>query len=244
MQILPVLDIMNGVVVRGIAGQRDQYEPIQSAICYSPDPLEVANVFRDRFELSTLYVADLDAIQGRPMNLDVYTRLRDEGFHLLIDAGLRQQLDVQGLLANGASKAIIGLETWPSLSSLELLMSAVGADRLIFSLDLKHGKPLRVFHDLAAESDAIDIGAAVLSIGVHEIIVLDLAAVGVDQGVPTLELCQELKSFAPRTHIITGGGVRNVDDLRNLAANEIDGVLVASALHDQKLSIDDVKVFE
>jgi phosphoribosylformimino-5-aminoimidazole carboxamide ribotide isomerase len=243
MQIIPVLDILNGVVVRGIAGQRERYEPVQSAICYSADPLEVASVFRERFGLETIYVADLDAIQGRLANISIYEDLRQSGFELLVDAGVRQSNEVQGILANGASKVIIGLETWPLLSSLELLMSAVGPEQLMFSLDMKQGKPLQVLKDLASESESIDIGIAVLSIGIREMIVLDLASVGVNQGVTTLDLCDEFKSFAPRTRIITGGGVRDASDLETLQERGIDGVLIASALHDQRVSINDVKNF-
>jgi phosphoribosylformimino-5-aminoimidazole carboxamide ribotide isomerase len=243
MKIIPVLDILNGRVVRGVAGRREQYEPIQSAICHSAEPIEVANVFRERFGLDTLYVADLDAIQGREANAWLYQQLSDEGFTLLVDAGVRQPVDAQGLLANGASRAIIGLETWPLLSSLELLLTAIGPEQLIFSLDMQAGKPLQVFKDMLPSSEAIDIGAAVLTAGVRDLIVLDLASVGIDEGVPTLDLCGELKSFAPRTHLITGGGIRSVDDLQLLDQHGIDGALVASALHDEKLSINDVKKF-
>ena len=243
MQIIPVLDILNRVVVRGVAGQRDRYEPIQSAVCFSPDPIEVATVFRDRFGLDKFYIADLDAILHGEPNYWLFDELSEAGFELMVDAGASQPIEVQGLLTRGAAKAVIGLETWPLLSSLEMLQASVGPERLVFSLDLKHGQPLRVFKDLSPESAAIDIGAAVLSTGIRELIVLDLASVGVHGGVPTLDLCEELKSFAPRTRIITGGGVRDVRDLETLSERGVDGVLVASALHDEKLSIDDVKKF-
>ena len=63
-------------------------------------------------------------------------------------------------------------------------------------------------------------------------IVLDLAGVGAEAGVPTIPLCQRLRAVhGPEIEIITGGGVRNADDLRALEAAGVDGVLVASALH-------------
>ena len=39
MQVLPVIDLLQGVVVRGVAGRRETYRPIESQICASPAPL-------------------------------------------------------------------------------------------------------------------------------------------------------------------------------------------------------------
>ena len=62
-------------------------------------------------------------------------------------------------------------------------------------------------------------------------IVLDLAGVGVDAGVSTVPLCRRLHRSFPQLRLITGGGVRSVDDLRELQGLGIEGVLAASALH-------------
>lgn len=61
MEIIPVIDILNGVVVHGVRGEREKYEPIKSVLCNSSDPLEVANVFKE-LGFKSLYVADLDSI--------------------------------------------------------------------------------------------------------------------------------------------------------------------------------------
>ena len=74
----------------------------------------------------------------------------------------------------------------------------------------------------------------------RELIVLDLGSVGTGTGVSTLDLCRELKKFAPRCRITTGGGVRNATDLAQLASTSIDAVLVASALHDGSIKPEDL----
>jgi len=45
MRIIPVIDLMHGQVVRGIAGQRHTYQPIQSRLVASADPMAVARAF-------------------------------------------------------------------------------------------------------------------------------------------------------------------------------------------------------
>ncbi|MEO2032163.1 MAG: HisA/HisF-related TIM barrel protein [Planctomycetaceae bacterium] len=230
MLIIPVLDLLDGVVVRGIAGKRESYRPVESVIAASASPLDVAFAFRETFGLTTLYVADLDAILRAEPNYEIYRTLATEGFRLLIDSGLRNAEDAEASLSAGATQVIAGLETWPLLSSLEMLIRCVGADRVVFSLDLNAGVPVRTFFDLLS-LDPLDIGTAVLEAGVRDMIVLDLASVGVGQGVPTLPLCRELAEFAPRTKLITGGGVRSSADLQAVAAQHLHGVLIASAIH-------------
>ena len=41
MQIIPVLDLKGGLVVRGIAGRRELYKPVVSALCSTADPAGV-----------------------------------------------------------------------------------------------------------------------------------------------------------------------------------------------------------
>ena len=66
--------------------------------------------------------------------------------------------------------------------------------------------------------------------------VVDLAGVGVGQGVPTLDLCRRLRAAYPKLELISGGGVRGVDDLKALRDAGCDAALVASALHDGRLT--------
>jgi phosphoribosylformimino-5-aminoimidazole carboxamide ribotide isomerase len=239
MRIIPVIDILNSVVVRGVAGQRAQYRPIESRITVSVEPLAVANAFRDTFGLSTLYVADLDAILNAEPNFEIYQTLQSDGFELLIDSGLRNAFDAEALLMAGASKVIAGLETWPSLATLEMMLQKLGPERVIFSLDLKAGQPIRKLDDVMSD-DAADIGCAAIESGIRELIVLDLAAVGVSSGPTTLDICQSLRDFAPKLKLMTGGGIRSSNDLSTLRSAGINGVLVASALHDGSVGPDDL----
>jgi len=67
-------------------------------------------------------------------------------------------------------------------------------------------------------------------------IVLDLARVGVGEGIGPTELCDRLVSRCPDLDLITGGGIRNAGDLLALRNHHVGGVLVASALHTGAIS--------
>lgn len=234
MTILPVLDLLDGTAVRGVAGKRDLYRPVQSVLAPPGDPVALARAYGEQLGLSELYLADLDAIvHGRP-NLPLYRSLSDSGITLLVDAGLRQARQAVELLDCGVAALVAGLETISGPAVLRDLVLSYGPDRVVFSLDLLNGRPLS---DTALweTSDPLAIAQRAIAERVERMIVLDLAAVGMDGGPATVQLCRVLRRTFPSLQIITGGGVRDLDDVRVLIRSGADQVLVASALHDGTL---------
>jgi phosphoribosylformimino-5-aminoimidazole carboxamide ribotide isomerase len=234
MRIIPVLDLMHGQVVRGIAGQRHTYHAIQSPLVASADPLMIARVFRNHFNFHELYLADLDAIAGKDPAIATFSALQAEGFKLIADAGLRTATGAAALLAAGVAGIVAGLETLRGLGVLAELVNEVGPQRLVFSLDLKNGQPLTTSFAWQ-DKDPIAIAAKAWRLGVRRLLVLDLARVGVGTGTGTEELCAQLKEAYPNLELLAGGGIRGHDDLERLRQCGVDGVLVASALHDGTL---------
>ena len=142
MRIIPVLDVKDGLVVRGVAGQRQAYRPVVSRLSPSAQPLEVAHAFRDHFGLSDLYVADLDALAGKALKRLLCRALRADGFRLAVDAGIRHAVDGDLLAGAGIESLVAGLETMAGPAALAELCQRVGGERVVFSLDLKDGQPL------------------------------------------------------------------------------------------------------
>jgi phosphoribosylformimino-5-aminoimidazole carboxamide ribotide isomerase len=233
MQILPVLDLMHGQVVRGVGGRRHEYRPIISPLINSADPLAVAQAFRDHFGLTLLYLADLDAIAGSPPSIALFGALQDHGFTFLVDAGLRTAQDARPLLDASVAGVVAGLETLTGPDALRDLVQILGPERLVFSLDLKDGQPLAAVAWPDADCNAV--ARLAIAQGVRRILVLDLARVGQGGGTGTEGFCRELKRAWPDVEVLAGGGVRDRDDLARLRHASVDGVLIASALHDGRL---------
>ncbi len=64
---------------------------------------------------------------------------------------------------------------------------------------------------------------------------MDLARVGVGEGVGTETICRTMRARWPALHITAGGGVRGLADLNSLTEAGCDAALVASALHDGRI---------
>ena len=243
MQLIPVLDLLRGKVVRGVAGERERYAPIYSLLCPDPEPIAVADAIGRELGLTRLYIADLDAIIHATPGLACYRRLADVGFHLLVDAGIRDLAAAQRVLESGAEAVVAGLETSPSPDHLGELCRELGPHRVLFSLDLKAGRLLTEQPRWQSLSP-LEAAQAAAAQGIQRMIVLDLAGVGTGKGVPTLDLCHEIRAACPELQLITGGGIRNASDLDLLAAAGMNGVLVASALHDGCIGRDEIQRFQ
>jgi phosphoribosylformimino-5-aminoimidazole carboxamide ribotide isomerase len=241
MQVIPVLDICGGVVVRGIAGRRQEYRPIVTPLVASADVVEVAHGFRDHFGLNELYVADLDAIAGAPPALPIYDELIRHGFRLLVDAGIRDLTDAESLVDRGVSGIVAGLETLGGPDVLAKLCQAHGSGRIVFSLDLREGKPLGMTRAWNSDGPRGIAGQA-YHCGARRMIVLDLSRVGVSDGTGTEELCSALMTSFPALSIIAGGGVRGVEDLLRMKERGIAGALVASVLHEERLTREQIAI--
>jgi phosphoribosylformimino-5-aminoimidazole carboxamide ribotide isomerase len=220
---------MNGVVVRGVGGHRADYRPVTSRLTSSTDPIEIAHALVEAFRPHELYLADLDAIRGNPPAVDVFRAIRRLGVGLWVDAGVRDAAGARRVAEAGCD-VVAGLETVPGPEALAEIVGAVGFERVVFSLDLREGVPLRAW-------PSAPVNAAV-ACGVTRLIVLDLARVGGGAGTGTDELCRQIATEYPQVEAIAGGGIGGWADMQRLEACGVRGVLVASALHDGRIKPD------
>lgn len=231
-RLVPVLDLMGGVVVHGRSGRRDEYRPLVTPWAADAEPLSVARGLTAAYGFREFYVADLDAIiDGRP-NAEIWRSLRRDGYRLFVDAGVAEPAAARAVTGTGAVP-IVGLESCPSPVALRSIVEATEGGNVVFSLDLVAGKPKTT--SPAWPVDPHELARDVMGTGVRRLIVLDLAGVGMSEGVRHLDLLVSLRSEFPDCELITGGGVRGPADLEELASAGVAAVLVASALHNGRL---------
>lgn len=230
MRLIPVLDLKDNFAVHAVKGERQDYLPVKSLLNATAEPVAVARAFRDRLGLSELYVADLNAIQGRGNHREVIARLAlEERMTVYLDAGIEEPSDVTAALENGASKIIIGAETLKSSQALRFISDTIPQDRLIFSLDLVGGRVLSRSAELSSLAP-LEVLERLAAQGWKEVILLDLARVGSGCGLDQ-DLIATIRRRFPEVSLLVGGGVRDTGDLRRLETLGVDGVLLATALH-------------
>jgi len=236
MKVIGVIDVRGGRAVRARAGPRAAYAPVTQAAgapVPSGDYAALARAYLDRLGVAELYLADLDAIEtGRPCDAAVAS-LAALGRPLWVDAGVFMPGRARELLALGAARVIVALETLPSFAALEEVCRGVGSGRAAFSLDLRGSKPI-----LAAGvpvEPAPELARRAAAAGAAAVIVLDLARVGTASG-PDFETVAAVRRAVPGVLLAAGGGVRGAEDLARLAECGCDAALVASALLDGRIT--------
>jgi phosphoribosylformimino-5-aminoimidazole carboxamide ribotide isomerase len=238
LKVVPVIDILNGKAVHAVRGKRKEYQPLQSTLCNSAAPSEVAKAFRN-LGFSELYVADLDAIIGGNANLEVFRCMAQEtGLKLMVDAGVTTFEQAQKLLESGVSKVIIGTETLRSKRFVGEGVKRFGSDHVIVSLDMR-GDHVLVQAGFDGPQNALALLHDFAKMGVSQFIVLDLARVGSAEGVNVDFLKKVMGEL--QLDLYVGGGVRDLADLLELKRLDVAGVLLATALHTGKISVADLK---
>ncbi len=225
MRIVPVLDLKGGVVVHARRGQRAEYAPLQSPLVEGSEPVAVARALCALCRTRALYVADLDALAGGPVNEAILAALASVA-EPWVDAGATTPERVAALRRAGVARNVVGTE------SLEPGTEIASPARL--SVDLRDGRLISPDPELAGREPAAAAPLA-RALNVQELLVIDLARVGSGSG-PPLDAVSELASALPGVAIYAGGGVRDERDLRALEAAGATGALLATALHDGRIT--------
>lgn len=218
MEVIPVIDLKDGVVVHARRGERAAYRPITTPLAAGSAPEAVLAGLLGLFPFPRVYVADLDAIAGGDGHdvLLADLAVRFPRVEFWVDNGVTAETAARRWLARNAGVLVIGSE---SQSDLSLLTALAGAPRIALSLDFR-GEDFQgpaALHDDAARWP-------------ERVIAMTLARVGAGAG-PDFARLAEIKARAGARAVYAAGGVRSADDLAALAAAGIAGVLVASALH-------------
>ena len=226
MQVIPVLDLMGGSVVRARMGERTSYRPIETPLARGSDPLDVARGLLRVAEFDRLYVADLDAIERKGDHHSVLQRLKSElAVELWVDSGIADLAAATRWLESGVGSLVLGSE---AQSDAALVRRLRDDRRVVLSLDFggEHFLgPTALLSDPEAWPDRV--------------LIMTLAQVGRAAG-PDFARIAAIRRLAAGTHLYAAGGVRGADDLAELARVGVTGALVASCLHDGALTGDEI----
>jgi len=226
MQVIPVIDLLNGIVVHAKKGDRQHYQAIQSSLTTSSQPLDIISTLLDLHPFEQLYIADLNAIQklekGDTVNYNVIESITQQFPHLKlwVDAGISNNIELS-IWEKLNIRIVLGSENFTHLSRFTSLSHNKD---FVLSLDFMPGGfqgPI----ELLSQQEYWPL----------DVIVMSLENVGANQGVNS-ELLKEMVSKANGCNIYAAGGVRGSEDITILKNIGVHGALIATALHQGQLS--------
>jgi phosphoribosylformimino-5-aminoimidazole carboxamide ribotide isomerase len=227
MEIIPVIDLKGGTVVHARMGERHLYLPIETPLARTSDAVDVVEGLLSVYPFTTVYAADLDAIGGAGDNDAALRRLKQAfpQLSLWVDNGVADVAAAAHWLQRGLGHLVLGSETQADTGVVDQFSKD---RRAVLSLDFR--------------GDAFQGPPALLEKSDHwpqHVIAMTLHRVGSHAG-PDLGRLHEIKVMAGERAVYAAGGVRDGADLRALAKAGIAGALIASSLHNGRVTAADI----
>lgn len=228
MQIIPVIDLLNGVVVHAKQGDRQRYQPIKSLLTDSSQPLDIVAALLAVYPFQQLYIADLNAIQKiaglNAINYPIIEAIA-QGFpqlELWIDTGICSDIALNTWQKRN-SKLVLGTENFTDLTQFTALKN-------------QHKSPFVLSLDFMP--NGFKGPTELLKDNSHwpkEVIVMCTKNVGSNHGFDS-DLTKKIIQKMTDHHVYVAGGVRGLDDLIQLKKMQVHGALIATALHQKQLT--------
>ena len=217
------------------------YRSVASCLYRGDDPAELAQVYRDRLGLSSVYLADLDAIEHQQPNVHVLARLGDLGLDVWVDLGIRGAAELEAFAGIKAATVILATETLVGPEVLAAAVARFTSARVVFGLDLRDGRPILAEGSQWVKRRALDLIESALAAGIHRLLLLDLARVGSSRGIGTLPFLRSVRRQFGAVEVAVGGGVTAMSDVAEAARAGASAVLVGSALHDGRIGVGELR---
>jgi len=236
-RIIPAIDIINGQCVRLAEGDFARQKT------YDSSPLEVAK----RYEangITNLHVVDLDGARARkPVNLAVLESIAAHT-NLQIDfgGGIQSQEAIDLAFNAGARQITAGSIAVREPATVAGWLQKYGSERIIIGADFKDNTIS--INAWAEQSDLTltNFIANYLVKNAKNFICTDVSKDGMLQG-PATTTYGELVNKYPQANIIASGGVTTVQDIEDLQAASVYGVIIGKAIYEGTISLQDLKPY-
>ncbi len=230
MIILPAIDILGGMCVRLTKGEYGTAEKVAA------DPVETALSF-EKSGAGYIHMVDLDgAKEGVLVNGDIYTEVAKRvNVPIEVGGGIRGMDAVEYYLSSGIDRVIIGSAALTNPGLVREAIKEYGSDHIAVGIDALGGMVKTAGWLEESDVNYIDLAREMEKMGVKYVIFTDISRDGTLTG-PNLEQLSAL-SEAVSMNIIASGGIRDIDNIRDLAKMNLYGAICGKSIYSGSLSL-------
>lgn len=230
--IIPAIDIKDGRCVRLRQGK------MQDETVYSDAPEQVAKRWEEE-GAKLLHVVDLDgAVQGIPKNFEVIKKiLKAVKIQVQVGGGIRNIAGIETYLNANASRVVLGTAAVLDLQGLREACRRF-PKKIVVAIDSHQGRvAIRGWQEVSDQL-ATDLAQQIADLPIAGLLMTDIQRDGMLTG-PNLNVLQAMVN-ATRIPVIASGGVRSIEDIRNLLKiKDLYGVIVGKALYEGFLDLEE-----
>lgn len=236
MIILPAIDLRDGRVVRLRQGD------YQAETRYPEAAQALARAYADA-GARELHLVDLDAARaGTATQRELIAAIATTpGLAVQAGGGVRRAEDVEGLLAAGLARVVIGSVAVRAPAQVIDWSQRFGPERIVLALDTRRSADGQYRLPVAgwtetSEVELFDAMARFCDAGLNHFLVTDIKVDGMLCG-PNLALYAEIRRRFPDARVQASGGIGSLADLRALAALGMHAAIIGRALLEGRFTL-------
>ncbi|MFT4929977.1 MAG: phosphoribosylformimino-5-aminoimidazole carboxamide ribotide isomerase [Phenylobacterium sp.] len=240
--IIPAIDLIGGQTVRLYQGDYNK------KTSYDRTPLEISADYAAS-EAKWLHLVDLDgAKDSSQRQIEVLKALIDQNgdsINIQVGGGVRSEQDVKDLLAIGADRVVIGSLAIKEPEMVQQWLREYGNDKIVLALDInidEDGNKWLPTHGWIEKSntrleDLLDNYQS-NSVAVKHVLCTDISKDGTLTG-SNVALYHEVVARYPDIQWQASGGIGKLDDIRQLPATGVVGIILGRSLLEGKFTLEE-----
>ena len=237
MLIIPAIDIYNNKIVRLKKGS------FEDITYYKDSPLEMAKRFKE-LGFKIIHIVDLIGSKtGNFTTLETLNSIKEKtGLQIEFGGGVRNLESVNKLISSGVDNVIIGSLSIKNKKEFKLIVNKYSNDKIITAIDAEN-EIIKVSGWI--EGTSISIYEHIeycTSIGNKRFLCTDISKDGMLTGTNTDLYKKILKKF-PSIELIASGGIKGIEEIKQLKNIGLFGVIVGKAIYEGKISLKELAEF-
>lgn len=226
---IPAIDLLDGQAVRLFQGDYEKGEAVG----------EVDSILKrlNHAKAQLLHVVDLNGAKcGQRVNEALIAKIVQKAeMPVEVGGGIRTMEAIEAYLNCGVKRVILGTAALEDETFLKAALARYG-DQIAVGVDCKDGFVCVRGWLSESQVNYIEFAKHLEALGVLTLIVTDIKTDGTLQG-PNLTMLKALRSQVS-LQIIASGGIRDLQNLRDLKAIGMDGAIMGKAIYANTIDLE------